>query len=55
MPKQLNRISPYFSDEQIREIDKLIGKLGCSRADVVKNIVMFSLFGSKLKRASEIK
>jgi len=35
------RISPYFSNEQIRLIDSKIGGLGSTRADVIKNITLF--------------
>jgi hypothetical protein len=37
------RISPYFSKEQIEVIDKLIDKVGCTRADVVKQLVLLKL------------
>ncbi len=37
------RISPYFSKEQVKAIDKLIDKIGCSRADVVKQLVLIKL------------
>ncbi|MFA5931511.1 MAG: hypothetical protein WC821_04340 [archaeon] len=37
------RISPYFSKEQTEIIDKLIGKIGCTRADVVKQLVLIRL------------
>lgn len=40
---QDNRISPYFSKEQVKAIDKLINKIGCSRADVVKQLVLIKL------------
>jgi hypothetical protein len=48
------RISPYFSDEQAKILDKLIGKIGCTRADVVKQLALFKLtdmgyFDSKKK------
>jgi hypothetical protein len=48
------RISPYFSKEQIEVIDKLIDKVGCTRADVVKQLVLIQLtnmghFDKKLK------
>jgi hypothetical protein len=33
------RISPYFSKKQIKIIDSLVDKIGCSRADVVKQLV----------------
>ncbi|MDD3178155.1 MAG: hypothetical protein PHR26_01420 [Candidatus ainarchaeum sp.] len=38
-----NRISPYFSKEQIEIIDSLVNKIGCSRADVVKQLVLIKL------------
>jgi len=52
---QENRISPYFSDEQTKILDKLIDKIGCSRADVVKQLVLIKLtdlgyFDSKKKK-----
>jgi hypothetical protein len=37
------RISPYFSKEQIKIIDSLVDKIGCSRADVVKQLVLIKL------------
>jgi hypothetical protein len=37
------RISPYFSKKQIKSIDQLINKIGCSRADVVKQLVLIKL------------
>jgi hypothetical protein len=37
------RISPYFSKEQTEVIDKLIDKVGCTRADVVKQLVLLKL------------
>ena len=40
---QENRISPYFSDEQTKILDELIDKIGCSRADVVKQLVLIKL------------
>lgn len=40
---QDHRISPYFSEEQIKAIDELIDKIGCSRADVVKQLVLIKL------------
>jgi hypothetical protein len=48
------RISPYFSKEQIAVIDELIDKVGCTRADVVKQLVLLKLtemgyFDKKLK------
>jgi len=42
MPQE-NRVSPYFSDEQAKILDKLVGKIGCTRADVVKQLVLFKL------------
>jgi hypothetical protein len=38
-----NRVSPYFSKEQVKIIDGLIDKIGCSRADVVKQLVLIKL------------
>ena len=51
---QENRISPYFSDAQTKILDELIDKIGCSRADVVKQLVLIKLtdmgyFDSKRK------
>jgi hypothetical protein len=40
---QESRISPYFSKEQVKAIDKLIDKIGCSRADVVKQLALIKL------------
>ena len=40
---QEHRISPYFSKEQIEVVDKLIDKIGCTRADVVKQLVLLKL------------
>jgi hypothetical protein len=40
---QEHRISPYFSNAQVKAIDKLIDKIGCSRADVVKQLVLIKL------------
>ena len=37
------RVSPYFSKEQIEAVDKLIDKVGCTRADVVKQLVLLKL------------
>jgi hypothetical protein len=37
------RVSPYFSKEQLKIIDGLINKIGCSRADVVKQLVLIKL------------
>lgn len=37
------RVSPYFSKEQIKIIDSLVDKVGCSRADVVKQLVLIKL------------
>lgn len=37
------RVSPYFSKEQIKIIDGLVDKIGCSRADVVKQLVLIKL------------
>lgn len=37
------RISPYFSKDQIKIIDSLVDKIGCSRADVVKQLVLIKL------------
>ena len=52
---QENRISPYFSNEQVKILDKLIDKIGCSRADVVKQLALVKLtemgyFDSKKKK-----
>jgi hypothetical protein len=52
---QENRVSPYFSNEQVKILDKLIDKIGCSRADVVKQLVLIKLtdmgyFDSKKKK-----
>ena len=41
--KQENRVSPYFSDEQVKIIDELIDKIGCTRADVVKQLALIKL------------
>jgi len=40
---QDHRINPYFSKEQVKVIDSLINKIGCSRADVVKQLVLIKL------------
>lgn len=40
---QDHRINPYFSEEQVKLIDDLIDKIGCSRADVVKQLVLIKL------------
>ena len=40
---QETRISPYFSKNQIKIIDNLIDKIGCTRADVVKQLVLLKL------------
>ena len=37
------RISPYFSKEQVRVIDELIDRIGCTRADVVKQLALIKL------------
>lgn len=37
------RVSPYFSKDQIKIIDSLVDKIGCSRADVVKQLVLIKL------------
>ncbi|MFA5746225.1 MAG: hypothetical protein WCX82_00165 [archaeon] len=37
------RVSPYFSKEQIKIIDGLVNKIGCSRADVVKQLTLIKL------------
>jgi len=37
------RVSPYFSKEQIEVLEKLIDKVGCTRADVVKQLVLLKL------------
>ena len=37
------RISLYFSKDQIKIIDNLVDKIGCSRADVVKQLVLIKL------------
>ncbi len=37
------RVSPYFSKDQIKIIDSLVDKVGCSRADVVKQLVLIKL------------
>lgn len=42
MPSE-SRISPYFSKDQIKIIDSLVDKIGCSRADVVKQLVLIKL------------
>jgi hypothetical protein len=42
MSSQL-RVSPYFSKDQIEIIDQLVDKIGCSRADVVKQLVLIKL------------
>ncbi len=52
---QENRISPYFSDGQVKILDELVDKIGCSRADVVKQLVLIKLtdmgyFDSKKKK-----
>lgn len=40
---QETRISPYFSRKQADVIDALIDKIGCTRADVVKQLVLIKL------------
>jgi len=40
---QETRISPYFSKKQVKIIDGLIDKIGCTRADVVKQLVLLKL------------
>lgn len=40
---QETRISPYFSKEQVKILDSLINKIGCTRADVVKQLVLLKL------------
>ncbi|MFA5763650.1 MAG: hypothetical protein WC915_02470 [archaeon] len=40
---QEHRISPYFSELQVKAIDNLIDKIGCSRADVVKQLALIKL------------
>jgi len=40
---QETRISPYFSKKQVKIIDSLIDKIGCTRADVVKQLVLLKL------------
>ena len=52
---QDTRISPYFSKEQVKAIDTLIDKIGCTRADVVKQLALIKLaemgyFDKKLKK-----
>lgn len=37
------RISPYFSREQAKILDELIDKIGCTRADVVKQLALIKL------------
>lgn len=37
------RISPYFSKEQAKILDELIDKIGCTRADVVKQLSLIKL------------
>jgi len=37
------RISPYFSKEQVKMLDELIDKIGCTRADVVKQLALIKL------------
>lgn len=37
------RISPYFSKDQVKVLDKLIDKIGCTRADVVKQLALIKL------------
>jgi hypothetical protein len=37
------RVSPYFSKEQTKMIDGLINRIGCTRADVVKQLVLIKL------------
>jgi hypothetical protein len=41
--KQENRVSPYFSDAQVKILDELIDKVGCTRADVVKQLALIKL------------
>lgn len=48
--KQTKRVHPYFSDKQVKEMDKLIGELGATRADVLKNVFLFYLEGKKVKK-----
>ena len=48
------RISPYFSSDQVETIDALINKIGSTRADVVKQLVLLKLvemgyFNKKIK------
>lgn len=43
LKKQENRISPYFSDDQVAVIDSLIRKIGATRADVVKQLALVKL------------
>lgn len=43
LKKQEHRISPYFSEDQTRAIDSLIRKIGATRADVVKQLVLMKL------------
>ena len=40
---QDHRISPYFSKEQVKVLDQLVDKIGCTRADVVKQLVLIKL------------
>ena len=44
------RISPYFSEKQIKKIDSKIGEIGVSRADVVKNIVILYFYPFRTKK-----
>ena len=37
------RISPYFSKNQVNVIDELIDKVGCTRAEVVKQLALIKL------------
>lgn len=37
------RVSPYFSKDQVKILDGLVDKIGCSRADVVKQLVLIKL------------
>jgi hypothetical protein len=53
--RQEYRISPYFSKEQIKKIDALVYKLGCSRADVVKNATLFVLYFFDAEKAIDPK
>ncbi|HRS42938.1 MAG TPA: hypothetical protein P5530_03665 [Candidatus Diapherotrites archaeon] len=49
------RVSPYFSKEQIKLIDDLVNKIGCSRADVVKQLVLIKLTGMGYFNKEKIK